>query len=684
MLTYVINTSENKTFDSDRLFDLAGYSKIRWLNCALSDVRLCAEEIFEKQNVLGADTFRIAVLVDFYGYDRIRVPYGRLGFGPEAGVDISLYMPYIEAYLMDNLIAYLENRELYTSDFEVYYVQNTRIERYEVLDNLMEQTRAVLEGGNEVGKLDPPKKKKEVLEDLDTDDQKKKKPKAKKDPKDPKDHKDEEEEDDEEKIPPEDLVLYDSFRLYCTPTLSLNFDLKIYPYGATEMTFPQFFRAFRERMGYRPMLRRYYYVTSYGGGKARSAFDTLSLSLYLIRMYEREEMQKDEGEIEIEHLDVELLKDVLVNAWVKISLASEIAKGNDSQYFALRENLDEGTIEERNPLPTLESIPLVSDGENRSVEEMYEKICYFAERSPEQIASDHREEFNGIMDAYLDSRDETRESSVEEEFENRIQNGTMKMTTKSPSKNDYRTIVEEKQQNISEIFTRVLDADYIATSFDEEKKRADKVYKKYKLTKACLTKQILGDIVFAVIALLAVLVPYAVLQLSGYALGTFDVMMLAVHAGALFGGLYVLAIFLRVMPLIAQLRKTKREMRVCYAQALRREQYSMSQIRHRYEVDLLEIECERYRLRQLRRLYEANAAKDRNVEAHRDMLRDVKDRVAGILNNLDVEPVLDPNESVEGEFDLSKPISARENGVYRIFSVETIERLFPRKGRDTH
>ena len=108
----------------------------------------------------------------------------------------------------------------------------------------------------------------------------------------------------------------------------------------------------------------------------------------------------------------------------------------------------------------------------------------------------------------------------------------------------------------------------------------------------------------------------------------------------------------------------------------------MAQIRNRYEVDLLRIERARYELRQLKRLYEANLAKDANVQRHRDMLEEVEDRLAGILNNLDVEPSPDPNESVEGEFDLSKPIRAKENKVYRVFSIETIEKLFLKKGRD--
>ncbi|MBQ1244460.1 MAG: hypothetical protein IIX94_01785, partial [Clostridia bacterium] len=139
MLTYVINTSENKTFDSDKLFELSGYNKIRWMNCDLNKVKGCAEEIFEKQNVLGADDFRIAVIVDFYSFDRVRAAFGRNGYGSEEGVDISLYMPYIEAFLSDNLRDYLAKKDLFAADFEIYYVQNEKHEPYEFLDNAMEQ-----------------------------------------------------------------------------------------------------------------------------------------------------------------------------------------------------------------------------------------------------------------------------------------------------------------------------------------------------------------------------------------------------------------------------------------------------------------------------------------------------------------------------------------------------------------
>ncbi|MBO5270245.1 MAG: hypothetical protein J6B77_05635, partial [Clostridia bacterium] len=319
MLTYVINTSENKTFDSDKLFDLAGYNKIRWLNCRLSDIGQCAQYIHEKQNVLGADRFRIAVLVDFFGFDRLRIPYGRRGFGSDDGVDISLYIPYIEVFLLDNLIAYLEKREMYTEDFEVYYVQNTRMEPYEFLDNAPEQLCTILKGcPNE--KLEATSCCSECRDTVPEDDPlvaPRKYPPT---------------------IPPCERIPYRAFDLYCTECVSLRFYLTDYPYGAQAMTFWEFYNAFRHRLGNKRGIRRHYYISSYGGGNARAAFDTLSLSLYLIRMYEREELIED-GEMEVLHLDADTLKEVLETAWGKINLARKVAKANDSRYFSLKQNM---------------------------------------------------------------------------------------------------------------------------------------------------------------------------------------------------------------------------------------------------------------------------------------------------------------------------------------------------------
>ena len=58
----------------------------------------------------------------------------------------------------------------------------------------------------------------------------------------------------------------------------------------------------------------------------------------------------------------------------------------------------------------------------------------------------------------------------------------------------------------------------------------------------------------------------------------------------------------------------------------------------------------------------------------------VNSQLSSIVNSLDVKPVFDENESVSGEFDLTKPIKSRENKVYRIFSLNTIEKLFSDEG----
>ena len=54
-----------------------------WTNEKLDEINKCAEYIFEKQNVLGADDFRIAVIIDFYNFDRIRLPYSVIEYKTE-------------------------------------------------------------------------------------------------------------------------------------------------------------------------------------------------------------------------------------------------------------------------------------------------------------------------------------------------------------------------------------------------------------------------------------------------------------------------------------------------------------------------------------------------------------------------------------------------------------------------
>ncbi len=813
MVTYVINTSENKTFDSTMLFELAGYNKIRWLNCALQDVKQCAEEIYEKQNMLVADKFRIAIIVDFYGFDKIRTPYGRRGiFGNDSGVDISIYMPYIEAFLLDRLIVYLEDRELFATDFEIYYVQNERSERYELFDNAKKQLKEVLSGDEEAavdGSADE-KALAEICDEKYTDVDREwvrmcvennavvkltqltelrdknsvendERIKAKslnegsfsgdaeeykraelyadytekgklypfvirdeinvgeelkvvripaEDEKPRRKNKMKERESvlidgkyksfkvtelflpdgtqvssfdeagkevfvripDDIEITDRDMLskcdkLYSSFKLYCSKNVSLTFRLDEYPYGLSAMTFSDFWIAFRRRMAVKTDIRRHYYLTTYGGGASRAALDTFSLALYLIRMYEREEEVTTEGTLEVLHLDSAILKDVLETAWSKVNTAKNIAKKNDLTYYSLdQESSDETGAEEKELSPKeaisreRANLPAEIVNSKLSAGELYDEIMAIATRNARDVEHKNRKEFDEVMGAYLRKRDETREADIEEEFQSMDASGFLKMTDQCPSKEEYEHAVDKKKKAISSVFEKALKAEYIGISYKEEKKAANEAYSDYKKAEACMKKSLLGDTVFLVLAVLSMLIPYIFLQLRSFTVGGLSAAVLGVYAAALFAGLFLISLAIHVLPLAKKMSRSKRRLQKYYIDCCAKDSYAFSAIRRRYEKDLISIEHSRYDIRQLKRLYTANIDKENNVAMHHEMLDRLIDCLSSILNNLDVEPIIDPVESVEEEFDISKPVRSRDNTVYQIFSIETIERMFPKKG----
>ena len=145
MITYVINTSENKTFDSEKLFSLVGYNKIVWMTTRLDNIKKCAMEIYERQNALGADSFRVAVIVDFFNYDKIRHPYGEDGYKKDkVNVDIAMYFPFIESFLVDNLFDVLMRKHLYIEQRDIFYVQNCQIGAMDNISNAEEQAKQII------------------------------------------------------------------------------------------------------------------------------------------------------------------------------------------------------------------------------------------------------------------------------------------------------------------------------------------------------------------------------------------------------------------------------------------------------------------------------------------------------------------------------------------------------------
>ena len=708
MLTYVINTSENKTLDSDKLFELAGYRKIRWMNRSLHRVEECIKEIFEKQNVLGADEFRIAVIIDFFGYDRIRAPYGRMGFTKEFGVDASTYEPLIEAYLMDTLIEPLTKKDLYPADFEIYYAQNGSHERYTALANDMEQLRQIVYGDeSSAGELS--KKALNRKDELETQLKKELKEAAKKaaeeeeevkndEGRDP-DAEDEEEEPilllngrkdtrtTQEKI--DDLQPYGTYMVHCTKQISLPLDLLKYPYGTAgdKMNFEEFYEAFGRRAALHTPIRRHYYQTHYDGSAARAAFDTLALSLYLIRMYEREGV-REEGEIVVNQLDPMSLKDVLTTAWMKISVARRVAIDNQSEYFLLAQNSgdivedSELTPREEKELIRKERVELLKStkDERMSVEDYYHSIRKVTDRTVGEMDSDNQKKFDEIMAQYLKQRDSTTEGEVEADFASYEEIGTLKKTKQCPSKMDYQNAILAKKRNISKLFDRALKAEYIQVDFSEELEDAKKARADYYNAKSCMSKNIIGDIIFMILTVAVMFMPYYFLQLTNYEGMYFTKTNLILMSIGIFAGLFICAFLIQILPLMRKMSMAKERIRRAYIEVRAKQNYSFSALRQRYEKDLIRIEQSRYELRQIRRLHELNQIKEQHITMHRNMLEEVQDKLSSMLNNLDVEPLYNTDEQVLGEFNIDKSFMAQENKIYKIFSIETIEKMFASKG----
>jgi hypothetical protein len=149
---------------------------------------------------------------------------------------------------------------------------------------------------------------------------------------------------------------------------------------------------------------------------------------------------------------------------------------------------------------------------------------------------------------------------------------------------------------------------------------------------------------------------------------------------SIFAVLFVLAMLIRIIPLEKQKRKAKRELNEIYLDCHAKRKYSFEGLRRRYEKELIQIEETRYEIHQIKHLYEENMAKERHIKMHREMLEEVQDKLSSMLNNLNIEPIYNPEETAEGEFDLSKSFIAKENRVYQVFSIEAIEKMFEKNG----
>ena len=269
------------------------------------------------------------------------------------------------------------------------------------------------------------------------------------------------------------------------------------------------------------------------------------------------------------------------------------------------------------------------------------------------------------------------EKDVDRRFRDLMRSGSLEMTDQCPSKQEYEFLIGEKYDEISKLMGNTLEAEYSTQTFDEQHKNAKKHYEDYLAAKKVLTRNVIGDIIFLLLTVAVMIVPFIVLKfLIRWIVST--VMWLLIFTGV-FAGLFLISFFMTLLPWMQRMKRVKRKMLECYKDCLAKRKVALKQLKRRYEVELINIEEFRYEIRQLTLLYEANLQKDKNVNKHREVLEEVENCLSGILNNLGIRPTVDETETVEGEFNLLKPIRASENKVYKIFSLDAIESVLVRK-----
>ena len=699
MQTYVINTSENRVFDSNLLFELVGYNKISWLDSGLDRVEMCAKSIIEKQSAPMADDCRVVVLVDFYSFKKTLHP------DREAASDyVAIYKNFIEIYLLDHLFDPLRHARVGLDTCEVFYIQYVEQATHRYNDAEKEQVAHLLKLDDECRRLRIERHNEKVKYEeqhqtaasVKTEAAKKKASKEVVDM-------------GEEKrysvftIEYENGVLeFPAESFYQNDYDDDDIDeLGIIDPNAPEnqmvngkVTFNKFYQGYRTRSAqprkYGVMTRTY---LASGAVASRAAFDNLNLSLSLIRIYEREDsLPHSEAQNEvIPRVNKTVFRNTLVTAYAKIDAALAAARENGGQnaFFALEppeepaafvgdmaeeEALDEDTSEEEKT----GLYPGDTARGKKKFEEQYLTIRSFASNEKGEKTPAQQKAFDKLMERYKRTRDASREGTAKEENKQELLKRAKK-ADRCPSLLDYKNAIEKREKSLRGLLKTALSAEMGSADYTPEIARADKAYDKYKAAEACMTKNIVGDTVFLVLTLLAMLIPYAILQCADNPFSIPSLMMYGI-AAAVFGGIFLFSFFLHFLPHLRRMDKAKLQMDMVYKDCVKKQKKAFEQLRRRYEKELPEIEKIRYQMRVINYLHAANAEKNRHAEAHREMLERVRDVLHGMMSSMQIAPDPGLEVSVDGEFNINKPFSA--NKVYKIFSIDVIDEMFKNQSKE--
>lgn len=660
MLTYVINTSENKVLKTDLLFELVGYNKISWMRSPLSAIEDCAEEIVKRQQPMTAGEYRVVVLVDFLAFDKTLYPEEN-----PVSEYLAIYKSLIEIYLNDHLYTPLRRAQLGFDGLEVFYIQYT--EKNTIRENAAEkeQLAQLLGLDDEYVRIVEAKKAPRTPEEP----QKTEKKSAKK-------------ADAESAETAPELLRYETFSVeYRGGKLTFRADEFCKDIGKEKnATFDTFYRNFPEKydIAYRAFgarSRTYVAGTASARSESRAAFDNLNLSLALIRSYEQEvelSVDKRDDVVDVPKMNKDRFFDTLRHSYGKVQSALEYVRqsGNSNGFYVLETRKTVSADICSDVMSEEEKMDVIASAKGTSFEDRYAKIRELASVPPGTKSEDEKRELATYMSEYKQTRDEMRNHSSVEDVRAVLRDA--KKQSKYPSGLEYENAVEKKKTTMRRILKAAIDADYDGADYTEEFAKANDARDKYLSGKARIEKYVRTCIVCFFIVMLSMLVPYFVFQMRNSSFGA--VLLLSIALGV-FGGVFLLSALLHVIPILRDIRSAKLTMTDLHEACLVKQRQSIFRLKNRYTVYLPAVENIHYELTELAMLYEANREINRHIEEHREMLERVRDVLLGMLTSMQVAHKAEGEVGLDDdEFKINE--SFRMNRIYKVFTIDVIEDIF--------
>lgn len=667
MLTYVINTSENKVLKSEVLFDLVGYNKIVWMRSGLSAIADCADDILRRQQPMTAGEYRVVVLVDFLAFEKTLYPEEN-----PVSEYLTIYRKLIEIYLYDHLYTPLRRAQLGFDGLEVFYIQYSEkntirenaAEKYQVAEllGLPAEARKIAEARQKAAdETNAPK-------GLESSKSKKK---------------------DEEKSVKAESEKYTTFHIeYRNGSLTFRAEDFCKNVKAGEgADYESFYRSYIEKHvhAYRAFgsrSRTYVAESASARMESRAAFDNLNLSLALIRAYEQEmslsgDADKRDDVVDVPKMNRNVFFDIIRKAYGKVQSALELVRQSGKANGFYRLETPDSASEDicRSELSEEEKQDAANAARAKNLKNQYAEIKAFAAVRPGEKSDREKNELSGYMSAYKDKRDEMRNHNTEDDVRDLLAKAPKQ--SKYPSGLEYENAVEKKKATMRTIYKTAIAADYKGADYTKEFEEANKVYDRYTRAEAALNKNFRIHLGCLILVLIAMVIPYLVLQQTNFS--KFGAGLLAAIAVAVFGGIYIFSAFIHIIPLLRARSLARIHMTELYESCLLKQKRAMLELRRRYEVYLPAVESIRYEIYTLSVLHEANREINRHMEEHREMLEKLRDVLLGMLNSMQVTYKADGEVLLDDdEFKINE--SFRANKIYKVFTLDTIEEIFAEGG----